>query len=744
MKTTKHNSYVGRAVPRGDAIAKIRGTARYIDDYSLPGMLYGATVRSTRQRARIVKITAPALPDGVFYLTARDIPGENYVALFNRDQPLLAAMTVNYVGEPIALLAGPDRDQLLALSGQFQIEYEDLPVIDDLEAALSGESPPIYNTDNIFKSYAYIKGNPEQAFSDSAFELEATYHTGYQEHVYLEPQGMLAWPLERGVKIIGSMQCPFYIQKGITPSLKLNPDDIVVEQTVTGGAFGGKEDFPSMLAGHAALLALKTGKPVKMIYDRGEDILCTTKRHPSRTVHKIAFDSSHKLTGLEIDLVLDGGAHSTLSQVVLARAALAAPGAYRCTNIRLVARAVATNQLPAGAFRGFGAPQAFFPIEMQMNHAAYRLGIDPCTLRKINLLRRGDRTATGQLLKESVGLSKALTAVARRTDFVHKYRSYCQQERPARILKGIGLTTFFHGCGFTGKGEEIIKASATMDYSLAAGARLRLATVDMGQGMITVMRQIAAETLGLPIQEVQVTTPNTAEVPNSGPTVASRTTMIIGGLVYQCCLDLYKAVRAEPSKHDFRQKAEAHLEKDQVISANRVYKVPDDVVWDEDRFIGEAYPIFSWAAAVVEVRVDSLTCEVTVEKVTAAHDIGKAINPVMVEGQIEGGTLQGLGYASLEQLTVSGGHLKQASLTDYIIPTTLDAPLIEPIIIEEPYSRGPYGAKGVGEQPLVGIPAAYVGAVENALRVEFYEIPLTPEIIHRRVHGKRGENKIGG
>jgi len=738
--SAKHGfKYVGQSVVRVDAADKVRGAAKYINDIEFPGLLIGYTIRSSRQRARIVRMHIPALPPGVTFVTADDIPGENYVALFKKDQPLLAKDVVNYIGEPIALLAGPDGDLLPELAAQVRIEYEDLPAISSMEEALSDQLPPIYGADNVFKSYAYVKGEPDAALAQSEFILEETFRTGYQEQAYLETQGVVAFPYRHGVKIVGSMQCPFYIQKGLAPALKLDPHDIVVEQAVTGGAFGGKEEFPSLIAGHAALLALKSGRPVKITYDRHEDISVTTKRHPSQSMRRIGFDKNFHITAMDIDFILNGGAHSTLSEVVLARGALSAPGVYRCDNIRLLARAVATDQLPSGAFRGFGAPQAFFGIESQINHAAYRLKIDPYTLRKKNILRLGNRTATGQLLKESLGLEKALDIVAERTDFMKKYRQYQNQPKNGQKLKGIGLAAFFHGCGFTGKGEELIKATASVDYSNETGALIKIATVDMGQGMNTVMRQIAADALALPMERVKVNVPNTAEVPNSGPTVASRTTMIVGGLVFQCCNDLLGQVGASAGKHDFVEKAK--LANDNILTATRDYRVPDDVVWDDDKFIGDAYPIYSWAAAVVEVVIDPLTFEVTVEKITAAHDIGKAINPVLVEGQIEGGSLQGLGYASIEVMTETNGRLNQASFTDYIIPTTLDTPEMETIILEETYSRGPFGAKGVGEQPLVGIPPAYVGAVENALGVEFHEIPLTPEIIHRKINSPQSAQR---
>jgi len=730
--------YVGKSINRVDAYDMIRGKAKYIDDLTFPDMLFGITVRSTRQRARIVEIKIPELPEDVVTFTADEIPGDNYVALFKEDQPFLANGIVQYIGEPVLLLAGPDKNILREAEEKIEIRYEDIPAINTIEEALSGKLSPIYGGENIYKKYGYVKGNPDSIFKSKVKSIKykvfsGTYKTGYQEHIYLENQGMIAIPQGKGVKILGSMQCPFYIRRALAIGLGTDQGDVVIEQVVTGGAFGGKEEFPSLIAGHAAFLALKTGKPVKMVYDRKEDLLVTTKRHPSKTIQRIAFDSDNRIVALDTDFSLDGGAHSTLSEVVLARGALAATGVYRCKNSKLSSRVVSTNNVPSGAFRGFGAPQAFFAIEQSINHSAYRLGINPYDLRKINILRKGDRTTTGQLLSESIGLEKVLDAVEKATDFRKKYKSYKNIKSSGEPLKGIGISSFFHGIGFTGKGEEIIKATATVEYSIKYGAVIKISTVEMGQGMNTVIRQIGADSLQLPISEVHITAPDTSRVPNSGPTVASRTTTIVGGLVYQCCIESREKVNAKDFSSDFSSLVRENLGEGEVISSTKSYKIPKDIHWDDDNFIGSAYPTYSWAAAVVELEVDPITFEVSVEKITAANDIGKAINPILVEGQIEGGSLQGLGYASMEVMTMTNGKINNPNLTDYIIPTSLDVPEIDSIIVEEKYSRGPFGAKGVGEQPLVGVPPAYIGAVENALGVEFFEIPLTPEIIYHKL-----------
>jgi len=724
--------YVGKSIKRVDAFEKATGRAKYIDDYQIENMLYGITIRSTKQRAEIINIDTSDIPENIVIVTADDIPGENIVALFHNDQPLLADKIVNYIGEPILLLAGPNIDQIRDFRNKVKIEYRELEPINTMEEASSNKITPIFNDNNIIKKYGYEKGDSvEKYFSDDYTIIEGDYKTGYQEHVYLETQGIIAIPKENGIKILGSLQCPYYVNKALFRGLALERDQIEVENVTTGGAFGGKEEFPSLLSGHAALLALKSQKPVKIIYERTEDISFTTKRHPSKSHHRIAFNNG-KIVAMDFDFTLDAGAHSTLSEVVLARGALAATGVYKCPNAKLSSRTVTTNNIPSGAFRGFGAPQAFFAIEQQMNHSAYKLNIDPFTLRKQNILLTGDSTITGQVLEDSI--VDVLDLIEKKTNFKSKYNKYKNQKK-SRKRKGIGISAYFHGCGFTGRGEEVIKATATVDFSIEKGAVIKVAAVDMGQGVNTIFPQIVADCLDISLDKVSMEKANTSKVPDSGPTVASRTTPVVGGLIYQCCKGLCKEIGVT-DKSDFLKMAENKLQKGQIISVSQQYKIPKDITWDDDNFVGNAYPTYSWIANIVEIEIDTVTCEVEVEKITAVHDIGKAINPILVEGQIEGGSLQGLGYSAMENMVSENGVIKQNSITDYIIPTSLDTPEIEIFLVEQPYSKGPFGAKGVGEQPLVGIPPAYVGAVENALQAEFFEIPLTPEKIFRVLKGR--------
>jgi CO/xanthine dehydrogenase Mo-binding subunit len=482
-------------------------------------------------------------------------------------------------------------------------------------------------------------------------------------------------------------------------------------QTETGGGFGGKEEYPSHLACHAALLALKSRRPVKMIYDRAEDMVATTKRHPAVVRHRTGLTRDGQLVAMDIDVLLDGGAYCTLSPVVLSRGVLHATGPYRCPNVRIRGRAMRTNTPPNGAFRGFGAPQTQFAIEVHMDRIARTLEMDPVRLRAKNAFRPGDATATGQILPEDTSALDVLKTAVKQTGFTRKYKNWQGTDR------AIGLSLFFHGAGFTGIGEMKLASKASIELT-ATGVRILVASTEIGQGTRTMHAQIVADTLGLPYDAVEVSTADTDKVPDSGPTVASRTCMVVGGLLHRAALDLKRQLNGVAPAAYFRKHGPV------VVTAQ--YERPPGLEWDDDRYIGDAYGTYSWGCDVVELQIDRTTWEIKPVKVTAVVEIGKAIHPTMAVGQVEGGTAQGLGYALLEDVVMRDGRMANPSLTNYIIPTTLDTPPIETIVLERPYQYGPYGAKGVGEMPIDG-PAP---AVINALRYAGYDvraIPATPE-----------------
>ncbi|HEX4916213.1 MAG TPA: xanthine dehydrogenase family protein molybdopterin-binding subunit, partial [Vicinamibacterales bacterium] len=506
---------VGANVRRKDGDAKVTGAAKYIDDLKFPGMLYGATVRSTIPRGRITNRRLN-LSSAFIVADHRDIPGQNYVALIEPDQPCLAVDEVRHVAEPVLLIAHADKQALIGIDAKVTIDYApDTPNYDPEKASLC------------FKTIAIDKGEIDRGFRDADVVVEGEYRTGHQEQLYIETNGVIAVPGDGQMTVYGSLQCPYYVHKALMVLLNLPPDKVRVVQTETGGGFGGKEEYPSMLACHAAILARKAGRPVKMIYDRVEDLVATTKRHPSIVRHRTGLTRDGRLTAMDIDVVMDGGAYATLSAVVLSRGVIHASGPYRCDHIRIRGRAMMTNTPPNGAFRGFGAPQTQFAIEAHMDRIADHLGIDPVTLRERNALKPGDTTATGQKLGKDTSALPVLREAVRRSQFKKKRRTLTGSNR------GIGLSLFFHGSGFTGGGEVKLASKASLELT-ATGARILVGSTEIGQGTRTMHAQIVADALGVPFDAIDVHEVDTAFVPDSGPTVASRTCMIVGKLLERC------------------------------------------------------------------------------------------------------------------------------------------------------------------------------------------------------------------
>ena len=574
-------------------------------------------------------------------------------------------------------------------------------------------------------------------FATAARVIEGDYITSPQEQMYIEPQAMMAEWSDGRAYIVGSMQCPYYVHKAMKPLLGVDADGVVITQSVTGGGFGGKEEYPSMLAAHVAVVARKAGRAVKMTYDRDEDIAATTKRHPAWTRHRMAIDANGDILALDIDCVMDGGAYLTLSPVVLSRGVLHAAGPYKCATTRVRGRVVATNHPPHGAFRGFGAPQTTFPYERQMHKLALALGEEPLALRKRLALRAGDTTATGQLLGESVGTDEVLAAIEHRAGPAPVRDGVGPSGAP--VKRGRGVCFYFHGAGFTGSGEQRLAGKATIALTTEGRFEVRSSSTDIGQGAITMFTQICAATLGVPPELVGVVDPSTALVPDSGPTVASRTCMVVGGLVQRAALALRQTLQAWASDNGLAGASLIEIAKVRAahgeVTNTQQYVPPPGIHFDDATYTGAAYPCYGWGACLVDVAVDLDTYEVTIERCIQAIDVGKAINPSVVKGQIEGGTLQALGWAVLENVIYKDGRVANASMTNCIVPTFADAPELETVIVECPYSFGPSGAKGVGEIPMDGPAAAVANAVEDALGIAFDALPISPEAVMNAVRG---------
>src|SRR6266508_4196561 len=540
MNPNTSNHPIGKSAPRKEGRKKVTGQALYVDDISFPDMLHGTTVRSHVPRGRITKILFEGdIPWNEFTIvTAKDIPGENYVALILNDQPYLADEAVNHREEPIVLLAHPDKYLLEEARRNVRIEIEELPPVFTLADSLD-KKEIVWGEDNIFKSFLVDKGNVDDVWAKADFVVEGVYHTGAQEQLYIENNGAIAIanPNE-GVTVWGSMQCPYYVHKALVKLFGLPQEKIRVIQTETGGGFGGKEEYPSMIAGHAALLSLKSGRPVKMIYDRAEDMVATTKRHPSRTRHKTAVSKDGKLLAMEIEFNIDGGAYCTLSPVVLSRGTIHAAGPYYCPNVRIRSSAVATNVPPHGAFRGFGAPQSIFALERQMDKVAKTIGLTPDEFRRRNFIEQGETTATNQVIRERVSMDHLLDRAFDLSDYHQKRERFAKENLASAKKKGIGFASFMHGAGFTGSGEVYLQSLVAAEATVEGNVRILTASTEIGQGTNTIFSQIAAEALSLDQELLEIVQPDTERVPNSGPTVASRTCMVVGKLVESAALGI--------------------------------------------------------------------------------------------------------------------------------------------------------------------------------------------------------------
>ncbi|HXB54180.1 MAG TPA: xanthine dehydrogenase family protein molybdopterin-binding subunit [Vicinamibacteria bacterium] len=735
---------VGVNALRREGPEKLCGRARYIDDHNFPGCLHGVTLRSSIPHGRIQHISFdPRFPwEECVIATARDVPGGNHVALIEEDQPLLAEGRVRHVMEPILLVAHRFRPRAYEALRHIHVEYEELPPVLTVGDALRAETV-LHPPDNVFKSFLIEKGDVTAGLAGADLVVAGEYRVPHQEQAYIENNGMAAYVEEDGtVVVLGSLQCPYYVHKALKHIFDLPDDKVRVVQTTTGGGFGGKEEYPSMIAGHAALLALKARRPVKMIYDRGEDMAATTKRHPAWIKHRTGVMRDGTLVAQDIEVVMDGGAYVTLSPVVLSRGTLHAGGPYACPNVRIRSRVVATTTPPNGAFRGFGAPQVLFAAELQMEKVAEKLGLDPVVLRRRNVFREGSVTATGQVLEESVGASTALERCARKSGYVRRRAAHVRWNRARRpTWRGIGLALCHHGAGFTGSGEAYLNSKAAVSLSRGGEVWVLAASTEIGQGTGTMLAQIVADTLRIPCEWVEVETPDTGKVPNSGPTVASRTCMIVGGLLERAARQLREEVIKRcgsfpRTRAGLRRAGRLLCGKGPPRRFEAEYQNPPEIRWDEAAYRGDAYGVYSYGAVAVDLEVDRLTFEVRVREVTAVSDIGKAINPRLAEGQIMGGTAQALGYALLENVVYENGFMTNSQLTNYIIPTALDTPPLKVEIVEKPYSRGPSGAKGVGELPM-DVPApAVAAAIRQATGHWIDVLPILPErILEAHLHG---------
>ena len=749
---------VGLNEIRVDALEKVTGKSRYIADLNFKDQLYCKPVLSSVARGKILSIdTSEAMKiEGVVdVITKDDVPGNNMAHIIFDDYPFFADGEVKFAGQIIAIVAGETPEAADRGRDAVKVEYQAEKPVLTIKDSIKEDAPKLYGEDNVFKAYNIIKGDVDKAFEEAEIVIEGDYVTGYQEHAYIETQGVLSVPGHDGsMTVYGSMQCPFYVHDGVAKCLGISQNKVRIIQTITGGGFGGKEDVPTLLAGVTAVAATKLNRPCKMTLNRSEDIIMMSKRHPSWSVYKTASDKDGNIKAIDVKFYLDAGAFSTLSPVVLWRGAVHALGPYKCPNVRVKAYAVATNKVPCGAYRGFGSPQILFAHEAQMDKLAKKIGKDPFELRKQNALELNDETITGQKLNQSFGLRKVIDEAFEKSGWAEKRKKYGFHNGEGDKRKGIGVSTIFYGVGLGAGGKYIARAGAYVEVFVDGTVSFAVGTTEMGQGMRTVLSQICAEEIGVSLEDIFCLETDTTRVPDSGPTVASRSTVMSGNAIIAACKKIKKRIallaaeilEAKPDELKFadgkifveRIPERFVLFKDIVkrcynekvhMAAQGWFEAPY-TSFNEENGQGWAYFVYTYACNVVEVTVDLKTGAIDVDKLTAAHDLGKAINPVLVEGQIEGGSMQGMGYGVVEDILHNDeGQIINHGFSTYIIPTVLDCPEIKPIIVEERFPEGPFGAKGFGEQPLMGVAPAVASAVAHAIGCQPDRIPMIPERI---------------
>ena len=768
---SKSRRLVGQPVVRVDAAGKVRGSTRYLGDFDYKGILHGVVVRAPLPRGILKAIVPDPAFDwsGIVVATAQDIPGINVVHMHDRSMPLLADLggEIRYRGEPVAVVAAKSLELATEAARRIRIDIDPLPPLLTLHEAVAVFKAAPEKMDSM-KDQSIVKGDLAAGFAAADEIIEAEYWAGHQEQLYLENQGLVVFPQKDGsILAEGSIQCPYFPVHELNDALQLPPEKIRVRQTAIGGAFGGKEEYPTMLIGYAALPALKSGKPVKIAYERNEDILYTTKRHPVWVRYKTGVKKDGTLTAIECDFILDGGGYLTISDVVMFRGILHCAVAYRCDNVVVRGKVARTNSFPCGAFRGFGAPQAIWGMESHMDAIATRLGRTPHDLRLQLHARPGDVTPTGQVLSKENGSTACLKLALQHSDFAKKLKQAARGKlrKGQKKFSGVGLAFFAHGSAFTGDGEAKFKAKGRMQLALLddglPGVNIRVSSTEMGQGVHTIFTQIAADALSLDPARIRFPMADTGLVPNSGPTVASRTTMVVGNVVHRASLDLKAQIEAFASLTYFKG-APASL-RDSLLVAPRAkpvpfakaakemlaalgevhgffqFELPADIRWDQQNFKGDSYPGYSWSANVAEIEIDPLTLELAVKRVTAVVDVGRIINPTLASGQVEGGLTQALGYAVMEKIgTGKNGLYDAARLQTYIIPTARDIPVYDVKFVEYPYSFAPPGAKGLGELPMDGLAPAIANAVEAALGQRIRALPITPESLFAALHPPQG------
>ena len=743
---------VGARVRKVDGRELVTGQARFAADLRFPGLLYASARRAGVPAGKLVEVDpspALALPGVVAVLLARDIPGPNLIGILPPfDQPLLAAGEVRYEGESLALAVGVSREAARRGAAAVRARIEPWEPILTVEQALDPGARKIHPGGNLTYSKKLEKGDVRKGFAEAEVVVENTYQTSFQEHAYLEPEAVVAVPGGDGrITVYASCQSPFHLRGHIAANLSLPASRVRVVQAYTGGSFGGKDDVATEIGALAALAAVRLGAPVMIAHEREESIIGSNLRHAARILYRTGALRDGTLVAREAEILLDGGAYASESPFVTMKAMIHAAGPYRVPNVRVESTTVYTNKTYCGAFRGFGVPQVTFASESQMDELAAALGLDPLELRRRNALRPGEGTATGQVFTQSVGIGLTIERVAEKAGPRPMGPKPAEGPPAGRYLYGRGVACLLQGISNGAEGIDVVGASVQVaqDGSALVGVGL----TDMGQGSRTVFAQVAAEALGVDITRITVRQVDTDAVHDSGPTVASRSTTVGGTAVLKAASEVAGSLRSMaglmlkcPPEAVRLAEGFAMLEADprariplaEVATAaywsgfplmHLAFSRAPDARFDHETHQGDIYIAYNFGTHLMDVRVDRWTGKVKVLRHLAAHDVGRVVNPLGLEGQVEGGSLIGFALAHLEKIDTQGGHIRNANFADYAVPSILDRLPTETLVVEEPSPAGPFGAKGVGEPPVAGAAAAFANAVADATGLRFTRLPIT-------------------
>jgi CO/xanthine dehydrogenase Mo-binding subunit len=744
---------VGKPLRRVDALGKAVGATVYAGDYSMPNMLHAKVFRSCKPSARIRQLdvskaraldgvacvlTAEDLPDGKL---TTDMPGQTgQKRRAGSDAPVLASDRVRFVGEPIALVAAETQALAERALELIEIEYEPLPGVFDPVEALKPGAPVVFEPDNVVSTWKIHRGDVEAGMAAADLIVENTFRVPFIDHAYIEPEAGVAWVDDRDV--INIRVCTQVVEhfRSIARAVGVPHNKIHIRGTMLGGGFGGKEDITVEI--FLALLAKQTRRPVRLVYAREESIQAHSKRHPFIITHRTGVEKNGRITAAEIEMVSDAGAYPYLSPYVLLYATIASCGPYRVDNLKVDSVSVATNNPFTSAFRGFGAAQAAVAYEQQMDEIARALDMDPLEVRCANYLKTGDRNSTGQEIRSAAWLeetaTRALAALGEKPPdrgpikYGHGLASY---------LQSYGRITWFHDT-----------SRAWVGLELDGTVVIRCGVPDLGAGQVNSLCQIASEVLGTPLEDITIYSTDSALTPLAGTTTATRQLYMSGNAVFHAASSVREVLLDRAARHFGKASEDLDLAESRVVvkgdpekslplaevakmcaaegvplSNLYLFKAPFTDTLDPDDLRGDVFPDFTFGAQAVEVAVDTETGEITLLKSAACHDVGRAINRAAVVGQSQGGATQGLGYALMEEVIVEDGVIQTPSLSEYLIPTSLDTPATQAIILESGTGVGPFGAKGIGEPALTPAAPAVANAVADAIGARVHELPLTPK-----------------